>query len=86
MKTKRYFSREFKLKAIELSHKRAGVGIAAKELGISLGLLSRWRSEFYNHKKEAFPGMGNITKPKDKKLSEIQAKTIAKGLIFLFYF
>ncbi len=73
MKKKRYYSKEFKLKAVELSNNRDSILEAATELGIRSDMLGRWRREFYNHEKKAFPGVGNTIKQKDKKLNELQA-------------
>jgi len=73
MKKKRYYSKEFKLQAIELSNNRGTITQAAEELGIRSDILSRWRREFYNHEKQAFQGSGIANKKKDKKLNEMQA-------------
>lgn len=78
MNKKRNYSKEFKLQAIELSNRRESIRLAADELGIRSDMLSRWKVEFYNHKKEAFPGLGHVRKQKDKKLSELQ--TLKKEL------
>lgn len=72
MKQKRYYSKEFKLKAIELIENRDSIREAAEELGIRSDMLCRWRTEFYNYKKEAFRGTGQSKKPRNKKLNEVQ--------------
>ena len=48
MKQKRHYTKEFKLKAIELSNQRDTLKQAADELGIRSDLLGRWRKEFYD--------------------------------------
>jgi transposase len=58
---------------LSFSNRRKSIRAAADELGIRSDMLSRWKVEFYNHKKEAFPGLGHARKQKDKKLSELQA-------------
>ena len=47
MKTRRKFSKEFKLKAIEMSNKSDYIKDVAISLGIQEALLYRWRKEFY---------------------------------------
>ena len=58
-KTRRKFSREFKLRAIELSYDRASITSLAKELDVRPELIYRWRSEFKADKSGSFPGEGN---------------------------
>lgn len=44
-KMRTYYDREFKLKVVELGHKREdSVAELAKELGLSVKLLYRWRN------------------------------------------
>jgi len=70
---KRYYTKEFKLQAIDLANQRENVSQVASELGIRADMLRRWRKEFESNKKDAFSGAGHHNKPKDKKLSELQA-------------
>lgn len=70
---KRYYTKEFKLNAIDLANQRENVSQVASELGIRADMLRRWKKEYEKDKSEAFSGSGHMTKPKDKKLSEIQA-------------
>ncbi len=42
---KRYYSKEFKLKAVELSNVRGNAREIAEELGIKADLIYRWRKE-----------------------------------------
>jgi transposase len=56
--TRRTFSREFKLKAVELSYKRENIRDLAHELDIRPELLCRWRKEFGSTQTESFPGNG----------------------------
>jgi transposase len=44
-KQKRVYSREFKIKAVELSNHRGDLQSVSSELGISAKNLSRWRQE-----------------------------------------
>jgi transposase len=58
-KPRRKFSREFKLRAIELSYERTSVTLLAKELDVRPELIYRWRSELKADKSGSFPGEGN---------------------------
>lgn len=70
---KRYYTKEFKLQAINLANQRENVSQVAEELGIRSDMLRRWKKEYEQNKSEAFSGTGHLSKHKDKKLSEIQA-------------
>ena len=69
---KRYFTKEFKLNAVSLAQERENVAEVARELDIRHDMLRRWIKEYSQKKNEAFNGTG-LSKPKDKKLSELQA-------------
>lgn len=56
--TRRTFSREFKLNAVELSYKRENIRDLAHELDIRPELLYRWRKEFASKETASFPGNG----------------------------
>ena len=45
-RNKRTYSREFKIKAVELSNQRGNMSSVAKELDINPDNLKRWRKEF----------------------------------------
>lgn len=72
MKTKRYYSKDFKLQSIAMAEERENVAQAARELDIRSDMLRRWIREYNEKKVDAFKGTGNLPKPKDRKLSEIQ--------------
>lgn len=73
MKKKRFYSREFKLQAISMAEERENSAEVARELDIRYDMLRRWMKEYEEKKMEAFKGSGYPPKPKDKKLSELQA-------------
>lgn len=52
------YSKEFKIKAVELSNVRGNVQEIARELGISAELIYRWRREMENKPSLAFSGRG----------------------------
>ena len=59
VKKRRYFTREFKLEAVKRSEEpgRTAAGVA-RELGITLNVIYRWRDELRLEGEKAFPGMG----------------------------
>lgn len=56
--TRKIYSKEFKLKAVELSNVRGNVQEIARELGINAEFIYRWRKEFTNQPDLAFGGNG----------------------------
>lgn len=73
MKKKRHFTKEFKLQAVSMAEERENIAEVARELDIRYDLLNRWTREYRQRKDKAFQGIGNSSKPKDRKLSELQA-------------
>lgn len=59
---RRKFNRDFKLRAVELSHHRSNIKELAHELDIRPELLYRWRKEFEQKNGKSFPGNGNSNK------------------------
>jgi transposase len=56
----RFYSREFKLEAVRLSEtSEKSVAQIARELGISDGVLYRWRRQLQEQPEQAFPGKGH---------------------------
>ena len=61
-KVRRKYSKQFKLEALELvEHSERSMANVERELGITTGLLAKWREELRQQpkKEEAFPGNGN---------------------------
>lgn len=56
--SRRKFTREFKLEAIERLESGASVAAVARALEVSPGLLQRWRQEFRKSPGTAFSGAG----------------------------
>jgi len=54
----RYFTLEFKQKAVELSYLKADVKLVRQELDISPSIIYRWRKELKDYGKNSFPGRG----------------------------
>ena len=57
--TRKVYTKEFKLKAVELSNVRGNAQEVARDLGIEGGLIYRWRKELANSSDLAFSGNGN---------------------------
>ena len=47
---KKYYSKEFKIKAVELSNQRSNIVEVAQELNIPRKYIDRWKSEYNNDK------------------------------------
>jgi transposase len=59
-KKRRKYSAEFKKEAVELvTGEDYSVTEAASSLGISRSMLDRWRREYREREKDAFPGTGH---------------------------
>ena len=68
----RRYDKEFKLEALRMASEP---GMTARDverrLGIGQGVLSRWKQQFKNDGKEAFPGKGHL-KPEDEELRRLK--------------
>jgi len=66
-KSRRRYTREFKLEAVQLVHNRDGqVTEVANNLGIHSNMLHRWIKELDNDANHSFPGNGNLKAPDDR--------------------
>jgi transposase len=52
--SKKYYSKEYKLKAVALSEQRGNNSTVAKELGVRTDMLSHWRKEHTQDQKKHF--------------------------------
>ena len=64
--SRRRFTREFKLDAIERLESAASVAAVARALEVSPGLLQRWRQEFRESPGAAFVGTGKRRQDPDR--------------------
>ena len=72
MKEKRKsYSRDYKLKLVELCKSSGNVSAVSREYGVTLNSLNRWIQEFDRYKSSSFPGRG---KP---KMTEVEAEIAA---------
>lgn len=65
--SRRKFDKEFKQMTVELSQTRDNLNELAKELGIRVALIYRWRTEFLDKGQVVFLGMGNQSIPPKKQ-------------------
>ena len=71
------YSKEFKEKAVELSHLRDDVPLIAEELGVPADLIYRWRREYKGNPDLAFSGNGNKQLTEEQKELERLRKELA---------
>jgi len=70
--TRRQYTAEFKRDAVALVTEQGyAVAAAARNLGITPKLLSRWKGEQQRHQEGAFPGQGHQT-PEHAQLRQLQ--------------
>ena len=63
----------FKIKAVQLSNERDNISELARELGIKVTLLYKWRKEYEEFGEGSFPGKGNLKlTPEQEKDSRIR--------------
>ena len=73
MGTRRTFTREFKVEAVKLvTDQRLGFTEAARKLGITDGLLRKWKQTLAAEPGSVFPGHGHRT-PADEELHRLRA-------------
>jgi transposase len=72
MKTRRTYSREFKLEALRLAETSGkSDSQVERDLGISRGCLYRWRAAVAAEGKQAFPGQGRLG-PEQEELRQLK--------------
>lgn len=71
------YSKEFKIKAVELSNVRGNVQEIARELGINAEFIYRWRREVGINPSAAFSGNGNKQLTAEQKELERLRKELA---------
>lgn len=69
---KRRFTREFKIEAVrEATRDGRSQAAVARDLGISPNLLARWKRQFEDEGKDAFPGKGRA-KPEEELTRQLE--------------
>ena len=67
--TRRKFTREFKLAAVEQLEGGKSLARTARELEVHENTLRRWKQEYDQHPGQAFPGLGHTrTPPREAQL------------------
>jgi transposase len=70
MSKRRKFSEEFKREAVSLARQpSASVSQVARDIGVGVGLLGRWRRELETDKAKAFSGSGV---PRDQEMAALK--------------
>ena len=65
----------FKIRAVELSNDRSNLSELARELGIKVSLLYKWRKEYQQFGTGSFPGNGNLKlTPEQERIHELEKK------------
>ena len=71
-KTRKDYTREFKVEAVRLSHQTdKTLDEFAADLGIGRSSLSRWRTEYRDDPEQAFPGKGQ-PKERDAEIAKLK--------------
>lgn len=72
-RTRRQFTREFKVEAVELllGGDKTAVEIA-RNLGIRVELLYRWKSEYISNRVDTFPGTGYLADPEEERIRKLE--------------
>ena len=73
MSQKKRYSREFKEEAVRLAENSDNKSQVARDLGIHVSLLGRWRRELQVEGKKAFPGKG---KPRDEEMAQLKKENL----------
>ena len=65
----------FKTKAVQLSNERTNISELARELGIKVTLLYKWRKEFEEFEEGSFPGKVNLKlTPEQERIHELEKR------------
>lgn len=66
-KTRRTYSREFKIEAVRLiTEKGYSIPEASRNLGVEYSVLRRWKKQFADDPQHSFPGKGRLRGPDDE--------------------
>jgi transposase len=69
---RKVYSAEFKQEAVRLiTEQRYGVAETARNLGVNVNMLRRWKQEYTTHATAAFPGNGRLT-PEQEELRRLR--------------
>ena len=72
---RKLYDAAFKRQAVELSKDRKNLSELARELGIQVTLLYKWRKELDTFQAGSFPGNGNLKlTPEQERIRELKKK------------
>ena len=72
---RKIYNSAFKRKAVELRNERSNITELARELGIRVTMLYKWRKDYDKFGVGSFPGKGILKQtPEQKTISELEAK------------
>lgn len=72
-KSRRTFTKQFKLDVVAQSYQRANIAELAGELGVRPKLIYRWRAEYRDSPQESFPGNGVPARsPEEAELAQLR--------------
>jgi transposase len=69
MATRKTYSREFKEEAVRLAQQNGNQSQTARDLGLQISVLRRWKKELEESGEKAFPGKGHSS---DDAMRELQ--------------
>ncbi|WP_432636185.1 transposase [Empedobacter falsenii] len=74
-RNRKIYPSDFKLQAVELSFERKNISELARELGITVSLLYKWRKEYAEFGTGSFPGKGNLKlTAEQEKIHDLERK------------
>ncbi len=68
MRTRRKYTKEFKEEAVRLSESNGSKSQVARDLGIHMSMLRRWKLELQEEGKKAFSGKN----PRDEEMTQLK--------------
>lgn len=81
MRTRRQFSREFKIEAVKLVAERGGsISQAARDLDLGETVLRRWVRELTTDPQQAFPGKG-VMKPEQAEIERVRKVKMERDIL-----
>ena len=69
MASKKTYTKEFKEEAVRLARQNGNTSETARNLGLQLSVLRRWKKELEDQGEKAFPGKGHT---QDEELRQLQ--------------
>ena len=74
MSDRRVFTEEFKREAVRLATQSGNLSATARNLGVHMSVLQRWKKALQADKPNPFPGQGNAADPELARLQRENAR------------